>query len=105
MVIEIVPQNLEISDRFRAQTIEKFTAAIGKYLNGIEEDLKIATITLEKMPRFGYSLKFDMQLPWAHIYAQQNSPLLFVGLTQLKQRVARQVREEAEKMKEKKNKG
>lgn len=101
MVIEIVAQNFEISDRTRTEISQKFTAVIDKYLNGLEEDQKIATLTLEKVPRFGYLLKFDMQLPWVHIYAQQNSPLLFVGVIGLRQRVARQIREKTEIMKDK----
>ncbi len=101
MVIEVVPQNFKISENLRAKIALKFSQAIGKYLNGLSEDLKIATITIQKNNRFGYSLKFDMQLPWTHIYAQQKSPLLFVGVIGLRGRVARQIREESEKMKEK----
>lgn len=100
MVIDVVAQNFQINETVRAQIVQKFSQAIEKYLTGLEEDLKVATITLQKMPRFGYSLKFDMQLPWTHIYAQQNSPLLFVGVINLRRRAARQIREESEKMKE-----
>lgn len=101
MVIEVIPQNFKIDENLRAGIAAKFSQALDKYLNGIAENLKIATITIQKNNRVGYSLKFDMQLPWAHIYAQQNSPLLFVGVIGLRGRVTRQIRESSEKIKEK----
>ena len=101
MVIEVVAQNFKMSENLRTKIVAKFSRAIGKYLNSLDEDLKIATIAIQKNPRFGYSLKFDMQLPWTHAYAQQSSPLLFVGVVGLCGRASRQIRKETEKMKEK----
>lgn len=99
MTIELVVPNIKLSDKYKEKIITKYDNALSKLLSHLNDDQKHATLTLEKMARFGYRCRFDMPLPGGTIFAEQYSPLLFVGTLRLRDQVKRQIKKHFEKMK------
>jgi len=94
MQIDIVDSNVKFTDSYKRRLLVKFTSIIDKYLNGMSEDLKVATLSIHKNLRGSYELKFNMEkVPFAKIYVQHVSPDLLPGIVSLRNQVKRQIRE------------
>lgn len=101
MQIELVDSNVKFTDRYKARLLTKFTSVIDKYLNGMSEDLKVATLSIHKNTRGSYEMKFNMEkVPFAKIYVQHVGPDLLPGIVTLRDQVKRQVRENIAKLRE-----
>ena len=101
MQIELVDSNVKFSDRYQARLLTKFSSVIDKYLKGMSEDLKVATLSIHKNLRGSYVMKFDMEkVPFAKIYARHTSPDLIPGITTLRDQVKRQIRESLAKLRD-----
>jgi ribosomal subunit interface protein len=98
MRLELTASNLKLSDKYRLKVTNRFTKAIDKYLLHLNDDLKKGTIVITKNSRFGYECKFDMKLPFGHLFASARSQKLFAGLMDLRDRVKKQLRKDLDKL-------
>lgn len=101
MQIELVDSNVKFSDSYKARLLMKFTSVIDKYLTGMSEDLKVATLSIQKNIHGSYEMKFNMEkVPFAKIYAHHVSPDLIPGVITLRDQVKRQIRENIAKLRD-----
>jgi ribosome-associated translation inhibitor RaiA len=98
MNIQFNPQKLQISDRLRQKIETKFDQGLGKLLVHYQEDLKIASLSIEKVSRSGYEIKFDMNLPGCPINIRDTHKVLLDGLLRVRDQAKRQVKKHLEKM-------
>ncbi len=99
MNIELVDSNVKFTDRYKQRILGKFSL-LDRYLNHLKEDLKIATLSIQKMVRGNYEMKFKMKLPFCDIYVHHKSPDLIPGIITLRDQVKRQIKENIEKIRE-----
>lgn len=92
------PQKLQISDRLRQKIETKFEQGLGKLLTHYQEDLKIASLSIEKVSRSGYELKFDMNLPGCPINIKDTHKILLDGVLRVRDQAKRQVKKHLEKL-------
>jgi len=101
MQIELVDSNVKFTERYKSRLFTKFTSVIDKYLKGMSEDLKVATLSVQKNIHGSYEMKFNMEkVPFAKIYVQHVSPDLLPGIVTLRDQVKRQIRENIAKLRE-----
>ena len=91
------PQKLIISDRLRKRIETKFETGLGKFLKHYQEDLKIASLSIEKKSRSGYEIKFDMNLPGCPINIKDTHKVLLDGIIRVRDKAKRQVQKFLEK--------
>lgn len=92
------PQKLSISDRFKSRIQTKFDQGLGKLLKNYQEDLKVASLSLEKVTRSGYEIKFDMNLPGCPINIKDTHKVLLDGIVRVRNQARRQIKKYLEKM-------
>lgn len=98
MNIVFNPQKLNISDRLKKRIETKFETGLGKYLKHYQEDLKIASLSIEKKSRSGYEIKFDMNLPGCPINIKDTHKVLLDGIIRVRNQAKRQIQKYLEKM-------
>lgn len=98
MRLELFAQNLRLSEKYRSKVTKRFTTAIDKHLRNLQEDLRKASLTIKKNPRFGYETKFDMKLPFAHLFAKQRGVKLSASLSKLRDNIVAQLRKQIDKL-------
>ena len=99
MNIELVDSNVKFTDRYQQRILGKFSL-LDRYLNHLEEDLKIATLSIQNRIRGNYEMKFKMKLPFSDIYIHHKSPDLIPGIITLRDQVKRQIKENIEKIRQ-----
>jgi ribosome-associated translation inhibitor RaiA len=92
------PQKMTISDRLKKKIETKFETGLGKYLKHYQEDLKVASLSIEKKTRSGYEIKFDMNLPGCPINIKDNHKVLLDGVIRVRNQAKRQVQKGVEKL-------
>jgi ribosome-associated translation inhibitor RaiA len=92
------PQKLSLSDRFRQRIQTKFDQGLGKLLVNYQEDLKVASLAIEKVARSGYEIKFDMNLPGCPINIRDSHRVLMDGVIRVRNQAKRQIKKYLEKM-------
>lgn len=92
------PQKMNISDRLKKRIETKFETGLGKYLKHYQEDLKVASLSIEKKTRSGYEIKFDMNLPGCPINIKDTHKVLLDGIIRVRNQAKRQVQKFIEKM-------
>jgi len=92
------PQKMNISDRLKKRIETKFETGLGKYLKHYQEDLKVASLSIEKKTRSGYEIKFDMNLPGCPINIKDTHKVLLDGVIRVRNQAKRQVQKFIEKM-------
>ena len=97
MKIFINEQKLTISDRLKERIQTKFKT-LEKYLKHYQEDLKNASLAIEKKSRSGYEIKFDMNLPGCPINVQKVSKVLMDGLIDVRNDAKRQIKKASDKL-------
>lgn len=98
MNIVFNPQKLSISDKLRNKIETKFDQGLGKLLKHYQEDLKIASLSIEKVSRSGYEIKFDMNLPGCPINIKDTHKVLLDGILRVRDQAERQVKKHLEKL-------
>ena len=98
MKIIFNPQKMTISDRLKQRIETKFETGLGKYLKHYQEDLKIASLSIEKVTRSGYEIKFDMNLPGCPINIRDTHKVLLDGVIRVRNQAKRQVQKYIEKL-------
>ena len=92
------PQKMNISDRLKKRIETKFETGLGKYLKHYQEDLKVASLSIEKKTKSGYEIKFDMNLPGCPINIKDTHKVLLDGIIRVRNQAKRQVQKFIEKM-------
>lgn len=91
------PQKMTLSHRLRTRIENKFILGLGKYLKHYQEDLKVASLSVEKVSRSGYEIKFDMNLPGCPINIKDTHKVLLDGVVRVRNQAKRQIRKYLEK--------
>ena len=99
MNIELVDSNVKFTDRYKQRILTKFSL-LDRYLNHLQEDLKIASLSIQKRTRGSYEMKFKMKLPFYDVYVHHQSPDLIPGIITLRDQVKRQIKDNIEKIRE-----
>lgn len=92
------PQKLKISDQFKKRIQTKFDQGLGKMLKNYQEDLKIASLSIEKVTRSGYEIKFDMNLPGCPVNIRDTHKVLLDGIIRVRNQAKRQIKKHLEKL-------
>ena len=92
-------QKLKISDRLKQKIEVKFEKSLEKYLKHYQDDLKIASLSIEKITRSGYQVKFDMNLPACPVNISETGKALLDTIVSVKDKAKRTIRKNLEKLK------
>lgn len=92
------PQKLSLSDRFKVRIQNKFDQGLGKLLRHYQEDLKQASISIEKMSRSGYEVKFDMNLPGCPVNIKHTGKVLMDNIIKVRNQAKRQIKKHLDKL-------
>ena len=98
MHIFINEQKIKISDRLKQKIQVKFDRGLEKLLGHYQDDLKNASLSIEKITRSGYEIKFDMNLPGCPVNIKKTSKVLIDGIVQVRNDAKRQIKKAIEKM-------
>lgn len=98
MEITFNPQKMMISDRLKQRIKTKFETGLGKYLKHYQEDMKLASLSIEKVSRSGYEIKFDMNLPGCPINIKDTHKVLLDGIIRVRNQAKRQIQKHLDKM-------
>ncbi len=93
-------QKISITDHFRQKITKKFEQGLGKLLLHYQEDLKIGSISIEKVASESYEIKFDMNLPGCPINIKLTHPILLDGLIEVRDQAKRQIKKHLEILRE-----
>lgn len=96
MKINLNLQKLVISDKLKTKIETKFERGLGVLLTNWQEDQKIANLTIERIPRSGYFIKFDLNLPGASVNVQDTHKILIDGIVRVKNQAKRQLKKRLE---------
>jgi len=99
MKIIINEQKLKISEKLRQKIQIKFDRGLEKFLHSYQEDLKVASLSIEKITRAGYQIKFDMNLPGLPINIKDTHKVLMDGVVRVRNQARRQIKKYLEKLK------
>ena len=67
-------------------------------MKNYQEDLKVASLAIEKVTRSGYEIKFDMNLPGCPINIKDSHRVLMDGVIRVRNQAKRQIKKSIEKM-------
>ncbi|MFA6250656.1 MAG: HPF/RaiA family ribosome-associated protein [Candidatus Shapirobacteria bacterium] len=92
MLIHIATLNFDLTDKIRELVDTKLSQKLDRLLSSVDQALRVANVSIEKLPRSGYKIKFDMVLPPRHqIFAENQHPVLTTALTGLKEQIEKQL--------------
>lgn len=98
MKIFINEQKLKISDRLRQRIQTKFDTGLEKLLKNYQDDLKNASLSIERLVRSGYEIKFDMNLPGCPVNIKKTSKVLLDGIIDVRNDAKRQIKKALDKL-------
>lgn len=98
MNIIINEQKLKISDRLRQRIQTKFDRGLEKFLKNYQNDLKVASLSIQRLTRAGYEIKFDMNLPGLPINIKDTHKVLIDGVVRVRNKAKRQIKKYLEKL-------
>lgn len=102
MNIGLSLEKLKLSDKYRDRIVNKFTLALTRHLTHLDEDLRKAQVNVSKMARGGYEVKFDMKLPFVHVFAKETGPKLLTTVLKVRDEATRILRKSLDKMRDRK---
>ena len=93
MNIQIIGDNLEISDSNRLLIEDKVASHLDRLLTRFDNDIKTASMRIIKDKLGNFIINFDMNLPEkTHIYAQATHKVFESALIDLAHEVERQIK-------------
>lgn len=98
MQINFNLSKLKLSDRYKQRIVSKFSSSLDRLLKSWSEDLKIASLSIEKFTRSGYEIKFDMNLPGAPVNIKETHKILMNGIVKVKNQAKRQIKKDLDKL-------
>jgi len=94
MNIDLLGDNVEITDKIRSEVDTKLGQKLEKYLTTFNEDMTHAQMTLTKDTNWGWKINFDMRLPGKkQIFADAKKETLRATLTDLRDKLIPQIKE------------
>jgi ribosomal subunit interface protein len=91
MILQISTQNFELTEKIKELVNSKLSLKLDRLLKSINPELQAAKIHL-KQYSLGYLVKFEMSLPPRHqIFAQSQNEILTTALTELKEKIEKQI--------------
>ncbi len=98
MNIQIIGENFKINDRIRKIVNDKI-GDLEKYLKHFEEDMKDATVKIQKRKDWGYKVNFNMWLPGKkEIFAEAKHKELTPALVSLREKLEVQIKKYKDKL-------
>jgi len=92
MNIQIIGDNLEISESNRIMIEDKVASRLDRLLTKFDNDMKTASMRIIKDKLGNFIINFDMNLPKkTHIYAQTTHKIFESALIDLSQDIERQI--------------
>lgn len=85
-------QKLKISEKLRRKIQTKFDRGLDKFLTSYKDDLKVASLSIERLTRAGYQIKFDMNLPGLPINIKDTHKVLMDGIVRVRNQAKRQIK-------------
>ena len=99
MRIKILTDNIDSSESLQEMIDEKLASGLDELLTNYEEEIKEATVHVEKRTRWGYKVNFDMWLPGKkHIFAEETGDELLNVVVALREKLETQIREYTDKV-------
>ncbi len=97
MKIQIAWEKIEPTEQDKQMVLEKL-ASLDKLLQRFEEDLKVAEVRIMRRSRWGFRIRFDMQLPGKHIFATEMGDELVNVVVAVREEAEIQIKEYVEKL-------
>ncbi len=91
MRIQISWKGYDPSDAEKEEVAEKFSS-LDLLLGHVNEDQKEADVRIEKRSRWGFEVRFDMQLLAEHIFAKSANESLVQACVSVREEVEKQVK-------------
>ncbi len=99
MNLQIISDDFKLDEKLTKFIEERFTQKIDKLLMDFDEDMKIATMRIEKGSRWGFKVNFDLMLPGKkHVYSDETGKNLQTTILALRNEVMSQVKDYKEKL-------
>lgn len=100
MNVQIIGDGIEVDERLKEIVQVKIADEIEKYLHDFAEDLKHATVRIEKLTHGGFKANFDMRLPGSdgHIYSEEEGDELVNVIIALRKELQEQIRDYKDKL-------
>jgi len=93
MHVDLSTKNLEITEDVRKLVDETLISKVDELIEDVPEDQKVATVRIEKRPRWGYKVSFNMRLPRKkHIFAVEKDDRLQTTIVNLREQVMQQIK-------------
>lgn len=93
MRIKIIGDNIKITPKIRSLVNNKIILGLEKYLPELNQEIKTATMKIEKHTRWGYKVNFDMWLPEKYqIFAESRKESLSSALVDSREQLERQIK-------------
>jgi ribosomal subunit interface protein len=100
MRIIITGKNLKVTPNMTKLTEKKLGSPITKVLPKLNQEIETAGLTVKQHSRWGYVIKFNLLLPKNyHIVAKSHQKTYILALTDLKEKVEKQIKRYMEKIK------
>lgn len=93
-------QKISITDSFKKKIQTKFEQGLGKLLLHYQEDLKVGLLSIEKVSRSGFEIKFDMNLPGCPINIKDTHKVLLDGVLRVRDQAKRQIKKNLDKLRD-----
>ena len=98
MQLFINEQKLKLSERLKNRIKVKFDRGLEKLLSHYQDDMKNGSLSIEKITRAGYHIKFAMNLPGCPVNIEKTSKVLIDGIVQVRNHAKRQIKKSLEKL-------
>jgi ribosomal subunit interface protein len=102
MRLKINSKEVRLSVKRRKIIKDKLGKQLDKYLKYFPEEIKQASVRVEKGPRWGYKISFSMRLPKReHIFAENANKKFINAVTGLREELETQIAKYKEKIQNK----
>ncbi len=100
MTIEITGLNYQVDDYTRDMVTRKLVKGLDKLIQSYEEDLKIGRLKIEKRTRWGYKIKFHLQLAGEDLFTEAVDEDLQDALVETREQMEIQIKKLLEKLRD-----
>lgn len=99
MNLQIFSDSIELDEKLTKFIDERFTSKIDRLLTDFDEDMKTASLRIQKGVRWGFKVSFDLVLPGKkQIYSDETGKDLQTTILALRDEVVRQVKDYKDKL-------
>ena len=98
MQLQISVTGIPLEGTVREVIEKRLGSDLERVLKHFPDDIKKATVTLQKRSRHGYKASFAMQLPGLSLYSEEKHDDFHALMVNLRDEVKRQIRKHKEKI-------